>query len=319
MKTTTNPVWLLTPRGPKNISSVPSGVEYHRVLAGDDRHIARGILAIVLLLAGLVFFSLATGWVSALIDTQLGNSPTDYTPVRHAGSMIGLALLIPWSMLIQRWLYGVPAASLHSVTSWFRFDLLGKALLVFGPAWLIVNGLGFLAPAEEVPWSQTDLIAMFLVTFLLTPLQTTGEEYGFRGLAFRVIGSWTRSPRAGLVAGVVVTSVLFTAMHGSTDPYIITWYLTLFTCLAIITWRTGGLEIAIVLHAILNTLTFIAAFYLRVDFGAAIQDRSAGVGTPYQLLPALAVIAITAVIWWWTRKTGPALTPATTTQLNQER
>ncbi|SDT06401.1 CAAX protease self-immunity [Brevibacterium sandarakinum] len=237
------------------------------------------------------------------------------TPLRHAGSMVGLALLIPWSMLIQRWLYGVPGASLHSVTSWFRFDVLGKALLVFGPAWLVVNALGFFAPAEEVPWSQTDLIAMFLVTVLLTPLQTSGEEYGFRGLVFRIIGSWTRSSLAGLVAGVVVTSVLFTAMHGSTDPYIITWYLTLFTCLSIITWRTGGLEIAVVLHAILNTFSFIAAFYLRIDFGAAIQDRSAGVGTPYQLLPALAVIVITAVIWWWTRKTGPALTPVSTTRL----
>ncbi|SDT08004.1 CAAX protease self-immunity [Brevibacterium sandarakinum] len=320
MKTTTKPVWLLTPgSGPTNIPSVPSGVEYHRVLAGEDRRIARGILAILLLLAGLVFFSVTMNWLSAFIDTQLENSPTDYTPLRHAGSMIGLALLIPWSMLIQRWLYGVPGASLHSVTSWFRFDVLGKALLVFGPAWLVVNALGFFAPAEEVPWSQTDLIAMFLVTVLLTPLQTSGEEYGFRGLVFRIIGSWTRSSLAGLVAGVVVTSVLFTAMHGSTDPYIITWYLTLFTCLSIITWRTGGLEIAVVLHAILNTFSFIAAFYLRIDFGAVIQDRSAGVGTPYQLLPALVVIVITAVIWWWTRTTGPALTPGATTEVSRER
>lgn len=149
-------------------------------------------------------------------------------------------------------------------------------------------------------------------TELLTLEQWNAIIDGFRGLAFRVIGGWARSPRAGLIAGIVATSVLFTVMHGSTDPYIITWYLTLWTCLAIITWRTGGLEVAIVLHAVLNTFSFIAAFYLRVDFGAAIQDRSAGVGTPYQLLPALVVIVITAVVWWWTRETGPALTPTAT-------
>lgn len=311
MTTATKQVCLLTPEEkPKDFSAIPAGVEYHRVLAGNRRRIGRGILAIVLLLAGFLFFSLAANWLSALIDTQMGNSPTEYTPARHAGSMIGLALLIPWSMAIQRWLYGVPAASLHSVSSRFRFDLLGKSLLVFGPAWLIVNAVGFLGPVEEVPWSHTDLIAMFLITVLLTPLQAAGEEYGFRGLVFRILGSWTRSRRIGLVIGIVVTSTAFTAMHGSTDPYIITWYLTLFTCLSIITWRTGGLEAAIVLHALLNTLSFVAAFYLRIDFGAAIGDRSAGVGTPYQLVPALVIAIITAIIWWWIRKTGPALTPS---------
>lgn len=311
MTTATKQVWLLTPEGkPKDFSAIPAGVEYHRVLAGNRRRIGRGILAIVLLLAGFLFFSLAANWLSALLDTQIGNSPTEYTPARHAGGMIGLALLIPWSMLIQRWLYGVPAGSLHSVSSRFRFDLLGKSLLVFGPAWLIVNAIGFLGPVEEVPWSHTDLIAMFLITVLLTPLQAAGEEYGFRGLVFRILGSWTRSRRVGLVIGIVVTSAAFTAMHGSTDPYIITWYLTLFTCLSIITWRTGGLETAIVLHALLNTLSFVAAFYLRIDFGAAVGDRSAGVGTPYQLVPALVVAIITAIIWWWTRKSGPALTPS---------
>ena len=41
-------------RGPR---PVPPGVEYHRVLAGEKRRVGRGILAIVLLLAGLFAFS----------------------------------------------------------------------------------------------------------------------------------------------------------------------------------------------------------------------------------------------------------------------
>ncbi|MFC4150019.1 CPBP family intramembrane glutamic endopeptidase [Micromonospora mangrovi] len=313
MTTIDKPNSLLVSGEPRNGPSVPPGVEYHRVLAGDKRRIGRGILAIILLLAGLVVFPTVIGRAVALIDLQMGNTPpilggTDYTPLYHASSLFSLGLLIPWSMLIQRWLYGVPGASLHSVTSRFRFDLLGKSLLIFGPAWLVVNALGALAPVEEVPWSQTDLIAFFLATILLTPLQSAGEEYGVRGLIFRVIGSWTRSSRAGLVAGVLVSSVLFTAVHGATDPYIIVWYFVLWTGLAIITWRTGGLEIAVMLHAVLNTFSFILATSLRVDLGSALQDRSAGVGTPYQLVPAFTVIVITAIIWWRTRKTGPALT-----------
>lgn len=311
------PGWLLDPGEPRHSKSVPSGVEYHRVLAGTRRRIGRGILAIGLLIAGFILFPTGIGRALGLIDVQMGNTPpilggTDYTPLYHAGSLIALGLLIPWSMLIQRWLYGVPGASLHSVTSRFRFDLFGKALILFGPAWVLVNVIGFFAPSTEAPWSRLDLIGILVGTLLLTPLQTTGEEYGVRGLLFRVVGSWTRSPRAGLIAGVLVSSALFTAAHGSTDPYINTWYFVLWTCLAIITWRTGGLEIAVVLHAVLNTVAFLGAPLMRIDFGAELADRSAGAGSATQLIPTLAVTIITAIIWWCTRKTGPALTPPTT-------
>jgi membrane protease YdiL (CAAX protease family) len=315
--TTTARSWLLDPGGPRSADAVPGGVEYHRVLAGDKRRIGRGLLAIVLLLAGFVLFPAGIGIALGLVDERLGNTPpslggTDYTPLYHAGSMIALGLLAPWSMLIQRRLYGVPAASMHSVASRFRFDLFGKALIVFGPVWVIANAIGLLVPSTEAHWSRLDLVGIFIGTLLLTPLQTTGEEYGVRGLLFRVVGGWTRSPRAGLIAGVLVTSALFTAAHGSTDPYINLWYFVLWTCLALITWRTGGLEIAVVLHAVLNTVAFLGAPLMRIDFGAELADRSAGAGSPAQLVPTLAVVVITAIVWGATRRTGPARTPAAT-------
>lgn len=303
---------------PARPAPVPAGVEYHRVLAGEKRRIGRGILAIVLLLAGLVVFPTVIARGAAVIDLQMGNTTpilpggTDYTPLYHASTMFSLALLIPWSMCIQRWLYGVRGVSLHSVVSRFRFDVFGRALLLFSPVWIVVIVLGALTPGEQVYWSHADLIGIFIATLLLTPLQAAGEEYGLRGLVFRVAGSWARGPRAGLVIGVLVSSVVFTAIHGSTDPYIIVWYFVLAAGLALMTWRSGGLEIAVVLHAVLNTVTLIMAALLRVDLGAALQDRSAGVGTPYLLVPTLTLVAITAVVWWLTRRTGPALTPART-------
>lgn len=317
MTTTTEPSWLLTPGEPRNGPSVPRAVEYHRVLAGERRRIGRGVLAIVLVLAGLVVFPTVLGLAAALVDAQWGRVPpilggTDYTPLTHAVSMLSLGLLVPWSMVVQRWLYGVPGASLHSVTSRFRFDLLGRSLLVIGPPWLVVVILNsLLGPSAESPWSQADLVLVLLATLVLTPLQAAGEEYGVRGLIFRVVGGWARGPRAGLVAGVLASSVLFTAVHGATDVFIIVWYLVLWTSLALITWRTGGLEIAIMMHAALNTSTLIVATLLRVDLGSELQDRSAGTGTPYLLVMAAAAAAIAVVVWWSTRRTGPALTPAT--------
>jgi membrane protease YdiL (CAAX protease family) len=198
------------------------------------------------------------------------------------------------------------------VVSRFRFDVFGWALLLFSPVWIVVNLLPFFTPGEQGSWSQTDLIGIFIGTLLLTPLQAAGEEYGVRGLVFRVAGSWARGSRAGLVIGVLVSSVVFTVIHGSTDPYIIVWYFVLAAGLALITWRSGGIEIAVVLHAVLNTVVLIGAALLRVDLGTALQDRSAGVGSPYQLVPTLTVVVITAVVWWRTRRTGPALTPART-------
>jgi membrane protease YdiL (CAAX protease family) len=311
--TTTQPTWLLSSSEPRNGTQIPPGVEYHRVLAGDKRRLGRGVLAIVLLLAGLVVFPTVIGRATALIDVQMGKTPpilggTDYTPLSHASSMIALALLIPWSMLIQRWLYGVPGASLHSVTSRFRFDLFGKSLLILGPAWLVANALPALTPTAEFPWSHADLIALFLATMLFTPLQSAGEEYGVRGLIFRVVASWSRNPRVGLITGILVSSALFTAAHGATDPYIIVWYFMLWTGLAVITWRTGGLEIPVMLHAVLNTFTFLLALILHVDLGTATQDRSAGTGSPYLLIPTVTVIVITAVVWWSSRRSGPART-----------
>ncbi|MCD0443088.1 CPBP family intramembrane metalloprotease [Glycomyces sp. A-F 0318] len=315
MATTTPRPWLLDPGAPRRAPAVPGGVEYHRVLAGDRRRIGRGLLAIALLLAGFVLFPAAVGLALAPLDTRLGHTPpslggTDYTPLHHAGSMLALGLLVPWSMLIQRWLYGVPGASLHSVASRFRFDVLGKALIAFGPAWLLVNAIGFLAPSTEAAWSRLDLIGVFVGTLLLTPLQTAGEEYGVRGLLFRVVGGWARSPRAGLIAGVLVSSALFTAAHGSTDLYINAWYFVLWTCLAVLTWRTGGLETAVALHAVLNTVALLGAPLLRIDLGAELADRSSGAGSAAQLVPAAAVVVITAIVWWSTRRTGPALTPS---------
>ncbi|WP_247685265.1 hypothetical protein [Micromonospora sp. C31] len=66
---------------------------------------------------------------------------------------------------------------------------------------------------------------------LLTPPQSAGEEYG-------------------------VTVHGRTRRDGSVHHRLV---LVLWTGLAIITWRTGGLEITVVLHAALNTFTFVLA------------------------------------------------------------
>lgn len=318
-----NDVRQLPPRAPeprrRGPRPVPPGVEYHRVLAGEERRIGRGILAIALVVVGMSAFNIILTVTTGLIDVQLlGQRPptlggTDYTVLYHVSNLASIALLIPWSMVIQRWLYGVRGASMHSVLSSFRFDVFGRAFLILGPFWLGLSILGlYFMPGEltQGQFSSTYLIAIFATTLLLAPLQSAGEEYGFRGLVFRVAGSWGRGPRSALVIGIVVSSLVFTGSHvsASFDPWFYLWCFSLSVSFAIITWRTGGIEIAAVIHALNNTLTFLLLNVLHTDQSTGVE-RGEGSMTPALIIPSTIVLAIAAVVWLRTRETGPALTP----------
>ena len=291
--------------------TVPPDVEYHRVLAGQRRRIGRGILAIVLLIGGMALSGLVLSLIAAFMDAAIEtDGSAEWTPLMHTAGMVSVALLIPWSMLIQRWLYGVRGPSLHSVISRFRFDIFGRGLLLITPAWVAVMAFHYWVPLPQTEWSYTDVLWILLATLLLTPLQAAGEEYGFRGLIFRVAGGWTRGARAGLALGVLVSSVAFAVVHLSTDIWLNVWYLIFGGGLALITWRTGGIEIAVVLHAAYNTLSFVFDAALRTDFANAATDRSAGAETMIGVLVPSAVVIITAlVVWLRTRRSGPARTP----------
>lgn len=290
-------------------TAVPAGVEYHRVLAGPHRRIGRGILAIALLLIGMLVFSVALAMGAAQVDGAIGvEGRSAYTPLGHAAAMASIALLAPWSMLIQRMLYGLPPASLHSVATRLRFDLLAHAALPLAVAWVAVLVVQYRDPLLQSAWTHGDVLWMLAATLLLTPLQAAGEEYGLRGLVFRVAGGWTRGARSGLALGIVVSSAVFAAIHVSSDPWLNLWYVVFAAGAAIATWRTGGLEVAIAPHAIYNTFSFVFDAALRTDLANVATDRSAGAETAAVLVPALVVVATAAAAWTATRRRGPART-----------
>lgn len=293
----------------QSTSTIEPRTEYHRVLAGESRRIGRGVLAILLLVVGMMFFAILFSAVAAAVDAANGTEARGWsTPLVHAAGLASVAMLVPWSMFIQRWLYGVRGPSLHSVVSRFRHDLFGRALLLLMPAMLAVMAFTYWTPLPQVPAPWSDVLWLVLATLLLTPLQAAGEEYGFRGLVFRVAGGWARGARAGVALGVLVSSVVFALVHLSTDPWLNLWYLVFAVGLAIVTWRTGGIEVAVVMHALYNTLSFVLDAALRVD-PAVLTDRSSGAADAGVLVPAALVVVTTVVVWVRTRRTGPARTP----------
>lgn len=310
MTNTTTEPWILQVGDPAPTTRVPTGVEYHRVYAEERRGILRGMLAIALLVIGMICFAALFDKASVVVDRELFGRSGPSSPTKQAAGALSLAALIPYCMLLQRVLYGAPPGSLHSVAGCFRYGVFGRALIVFGPVVLIVVALS--APTDDgpVPWAAADLVAFFVIGMVLTPLAAAGEEYGFRGFMFRVLGGWTRSARSGAALGIVVTTVLFSLAHGTLDPFLLTSYLVLFSSTAIVTWRTGGLEVAVVLHGVYNLSFLVLATTLHVDIGGQLSTRGEAVGSMVNLVPSAALVGITAFVWWSTRQSGPARTPA---------
>lgn len=294
--------------------SISSGVEYHRVLAGPKRRIGRGVLAILLLFTGMIVATqllfLGATWLDALVRPAGESASLLTSPLLLGSSLVAVALLTPLSMVIQRWLYGVEGASLHSVVRRFRFDLFGRALIVIVPLFAIALSISaFLDPESSASWRRPDVVGVFLVVVLLVPWQAAGEEYGFRGLIFRIAGSWSRGRVLSLVLGIAVSALAFAALHLAADPGWNIFYLVVSVATALVTWRTGGIEIAVVIHAVFNVFYFTFGIVTHADLTDRF-DRSVGAMTPALfVLATMVLVAVTVFVWLRTRQTGAAKTP----------
>jgi hypothetical protein len=100
-------------------------------------------------------------------------------------------------------------------------------------------------------------------------------------------------------------AVAFAASHVASDAWLNLWYVVLAIGTGLVTWRTGGLEIAIVLHALLNTLGFIFSIAMRSDLNTVVTDRSAGAATAATLIPCAGVLVTVAIVRYTTGRTGP--------------
>ena len=101
---------------------------------------------------------------------------------------------------------------------------------------------------------------LLLVVLLTTPLQSAAEEYLFRGYLSQAIAGWIRPP-AGRRGRRPPSSPRRCSPppHGPPDlPTFLDRFAFGLAASAVV-WLTGGLEAAIVLHAVNNVLVFVLA------------------------------------------------------------
>ncbi len=102
-------------------------------------------------------------------------------------------------------------------------------------------------------------VALVVVVVLTTPLQAAGEEFFFRGWLSQAVGSWSARPAVGAVLAALASAALFSAAHGAEDALLFADRVVFGLVASWLVWRTGGLEAAVVLHAVNNVVLMVPA------------------------------------------------------------
>ena len=153
---------------------------------------------------------------------------------------------------------------------------------------------GFLLGDERVTGPVPSLGWLLVVVLLTTPLQSAAEEYVFRGYLSQAIAGWVRHPDAGALVAGISTAALFSALHGPTDVPTFLDRFAFGLAASAVVWLTGGLEAAIVLHAVNNVLVFVLAGLL--GDGVAVSAVPVGLSLLNLVLSLLTMAAYVLLV-----------------------
>ena len=201
---------------------------------------------------------------------------------------------------------------------WFAF-------LLWGILTVIVTGVDYLLSPEDyvINFKLVPFLILALIACVLVPLQTSFEEYLFRGYLMQGFGTLAKNRWFPLL----MTSVIFGALHFS-NPEVdkigniaMVYYIGTGLFLGILTLMDEGIELAIGYHAANN---LIAALLVTADWTAfqthsVLKDISEPTAGLDILIPVLIIYPILLFVFakkykWtnWSEKLfGKVLPPAT--------
>ncbi len=244
------------------------------------------IVLVVLLLASTLAFPEVRPVITKLITTGLIDNSL---PPVLAFSLTSIAVILP-SVWLARLITGPrPVGLLSSIAGRLRWRWMSRLIIPV----VIAYGVSTLFSLLVLPWltgepipsaavsSSTGITVLLAV--LLVPFQATAEEFLFRGYLAQAIGGWLKHP----LFAILLPVPLFTIGH----QYDV-WGLIDVSVFAVVagwlTWRTGGLEAAIVAHVVNNTVIFVIGAFGLVDV-----NSKTGSGID------VAISALTVVLFAW--------------------
>ncbi|MEU8382542.1 type II CAAX endopeptidase family protein [Streptosporangium sp. NPDC048865] len=226
-----------------------------------------------------------------------------FTPLKFLAVNLSVGTAGVLAILLLAWTAKVPWRSL--ISSPRAFDARRLARYLAGAALLLGAGIGVVAlVAPDAPgWTAfgvtTTTIAILVITVLTTPIQAAGEELMFRSAALPAAASWVRAVRPALAVGLVVSSLAFAVVHGSTDPWLFGYYAVLGVCTGLMAIISRGVEAPVAFHVANNVLA-TTVNTLMADGEAFPLDRSTDSGDASLLI--LVAVNIGMVVFVWLRE-----------------
>lgn len=245
--------------------------------------IAAVLTAVIAGLAVFVAFAIVGGGVASIERLMemigRGETPTGLTAVAFVLTLLAfvngamaLAFVGAAALLHRRRL-----RSYFTAAPRFRWRLLllglGLFAVTIGPLLLASAALDPKAPGAPILSISPDLgvrLAYLAMVVTLLLVAAAAEELVFRGWLVKVIGSWFSNPRDGgvqCVTIVVVSGLLFSAIHFDPNLDAFLMRLAMGVGLAWMTLRLGGIEFAVGAHAANNIviLLFVQPLTLKPD------------------------------------------------------
>ena len=189
---------------------------------------------------------------------------------------VGLGLLFFWVKLIHKQTITALTTSRESI-DWKR---VGFAFLLWGGVTTIMLTVDYSLSPESYQWNfdLSKFLILLVIAVLLIPLQTSFEEYLFRGYLMQGLGIAVKNRWFPLV----ITSLIFGLMHIANPEvekigYIImVYYIGTGLFLGILTLMDEGLELALGFHAANNLITalLVTANWTAFQTDSILKDMS---------------------------------------------
>ncbi len=293
------------------VTATPGGVTYPRVLSGESATSVRSITGIVLALAGyglvvpvVAQVVLAIAWAVRGRPGSFANYYAASMAYQHPEGMLaahlGLAMLIPVSLLVVRYVHTRSTRYLHSVQPGMRWRYL---VVAAGAAVIVLNAVLWVSRiGTPTVWAPQAHVGWWLLLIVVTsPWQAAAEEYFFRGYLMQSLGSIVPNPWFG----VVTSALVFAIFHGMQNPALFVDRFGFGLLAGALVLLTGGLEAGIAAHVVNNIFAFGYAALMGGVAAARGVTTITWAGAGWDLL-GFALFG--AVAWWLGRRFNLATT-----------
>ncbi len=169
--------------------------------------------------------------------------------------VVGFFVVLGWTLLVHQ----QSITSLTTSRKKIDWKRIFYAFGLWGGITILLTGIGIYFSPEnyELNFNLGKFIPLAIIAVLLIPLQTSFEEYLFRGHMMQGIGLMAKNRWVPLI----ITSTLFGLMHAANPeveklgPGIMIYYIGTGFFLGILTLMDEGLELALGFHAANNLIT----------------------------------------------------------------